>query len=493
MTEDKMRKKVYLLCCLLLIPVIGLSNNVQIDGVILTGQNTNEGYTLVQFDLSWENSWRTSSAPNNWDAAWVFVKYKVGGGDWQPAKLHNSGHSTGTGTPATVEVGLPDENSAFNANSNPGVKAFFYRSEDGSGTFDISNAQLRWNYAENSVTDDALVTVRVFAIEMVYVAPGEFYVGDGGSCTGRFKAGNTENDPFLITGAWDKSIGDESGKLWGVSTSGSSTIGGAGTLHADYPTGLDGFYCMKYEITQQQYVDYLNTLTEAQANTSKYTNSTYRYAITGNEVGEYATALPNVPCNWFDWARGAFYTSWAGLRPMTELEYEKACRGPLYPVADEYAWGDTTITQTTGMANEGADNEIPSNTGANAVYNRYGGIQGPIRVGAFATSTSAREEAGASYWGIMELSGNLWERPITVGNASGRAFTGLHGSGYFGITTGWPGTNAEGTCFRGGSWYGTTSSSLCVSMREYGSLTNNQYKEHHGFRAVRSLPTTSMK
>jgi hypothetical protein len=34
---------------------------------------------------------------------------------------------------------------------------------------------------------------------------------------------------------------------------------------------------------------------------------------------------------------------------MTELEYEKACRGPLMPVANEYAWGTTTISATTAI------------------------------------------------------------------------------------------------------------------------------------------------
>src|SRR5688500_17256833 len=31
----------------------------------------------VTFDLSWNNSWHNKSgAPNNWDAAWVFVKWR---------------------------------------------------------------------------------------------------------------------------------------------------------------------------------------------------------------------------------------------------------------------------------------------------------------------------------------------------------------------------------------------------------------------------------
>jgi hypothetical protein len=45
---------------------------------------------MVQFNLSWENSWRTSAAPNNRDAAQVFVKYRVGSGDWQHTLLSNT-------------------------------------------------------------------------------------------------------------------------------------------------------------------------------------------------------------------------------------------------------------------------------------------------------------------------------------------------------------------------------------------------------------------
>jgi hypothetical protein len=62
---------------------------------------------------------------------------------------------------------------------------------DGTGTFSITGAQLRWNYGANSVADDATVDVKVFAIEMVYVPQGSFYVGSGGTETGRFKDGTT--------------------------------------------------------------------------------------------------------------------------------------------------------------------------------------------------------------------------------------------------------------------------------------------------------------
>jgi len=47
--------------CLLLISIIAQANNIQISNTKLTGQNTAEGYTLVQFDLTWDNSWRTDN------------------------------------------------------------------------------------------------------------------------------------------------------------------------------------------------------------------------------------------------------------------------------------------------------------------------------------------------------------------------------------------------------------------------------------------------
>lgn len=42
--------------------------------------------------------------------------------------------------------------------------------------------------------------------------------------------------------------------------------------------------------------------------------------------------------------------------------------------------------------------------------NNAGAIQGPVRVGIYATANSGRDTAGATYWGVMEMSGNLWGR-----------------------------------------------------------------------------------
>ncbi|MEZ4688543.1 MAG: hypothetical protein R3B47_21510, partial [Bacteroidia bacterium] len=60
-----------------------------------------------------------------------------------------------------------------------------------------------------------------------------------------------------------------------------------------------------------------------------------------------------------------------------------------------------------------------------------GMINGPVRCGIFAASATnpTREETGATYYGIMEMSGNLVERGVSMEFAPGLAFTGSHGDG----------------------------------------------------------------
>ncbi len=485
------------------------ANNINVSNIRVTGQNTTAGennpanYTLVQFDLSWENSWRTSSAPNNWDAAWVFVKYRVGSGDWQHAWLNNTGHSSGTGTSATIDAGLLTPGTAFHATTNPALGVFIYRSADGTGNFSITGAQLRWNYGANGVADNATVDVKVFAIEMVYVPAGNFYVGSGGTETSAFYMFPTTTNPYQITGEGAITVGTTDGNLYYPS----STYGGdqSGPIPANFPKGYAAFYCQKYEISQQQYVDFLNTLTSAQASTRYPNATTNRHAITVSG-GVYSTTNPYVACNFLSWMDGAAYSDWAGLRPMTELEFEKACRGLETPVANEYAWGTATVAgnaytlENDNATNEGIASNYSTSAGNASYMTTTSSINGPLRVGIFAAhaDNSGRITAGASYYGIMELSGNLWERAVTVGNATGRDFTGLHGNGALSTNghaneTAWPGltsgevTGATGSGFRGGDWY-NNAATVRVSDRVCAALTSTPRGVNFGFRAVRVAP-----
>jgi formylglycine-generating enzyme required for sulfatase activity len=337
-------------------------------------------------------------------------------------------------------------------------------------------------------------------------------------------------------------------------------------LPAEFPKGYAAFYCMKHEITQQQYVEFLNALSfgeqadlsggrpDAAAGTPivrlsssgrELVRNGIRIAVPGIPRASrnvprpdavvasvsktvtpavYETDAPHVACNWLLWSDGAAFAAWAGLRPMTELEFEKACRGPLRPVPDEYAWGTAGIAGSNtnkpphdgyALENPGMDDERVVWEGANGPDATRGNaawwgtvekgkasyavhaINGPLRAGIFATPDSGRVAAGASYWGIMELSGNLWEMPVTVGSRAGRRFAGEHGDGTTALSAGWHfittgGRRDSGTSFRrrGGSFScsGESVGALRVSDRWGGS---RQYalrgaQTPTGFRCVRT-------
>ena len=438
------------------------------------------GPRLVSFDVGWPESWRGPSRPpwvaasDNWDAVWVLVKFRVEGGVWRHATLASSGHVA----PPGVVVEVPGDR----------VGAFVYRGDPGYGAFSANGVGLAWDVVADGVPAGAIVEVRPFAIEMVYVPQGSFSLGSGGSREGEFRAGGTASTPFVVSSQSPIALGDGSGQLmWAT---GMASGAPSGSTNASFPTGYGAFYVMKHGVTQGQYVDFLNTLTQAQADARKYTGSLYRYAIAGSSVGSYATSLPFVAVNYLSWADGAAFADWAGLRPMAELEYEKAARGPLPPVADEFAWGSTSVTQATGLVNEGTITETPTPAGANANYAL--GNSGPVRVGSFAAPGRSRRDAGAGYYGALELSGNLAERPVTVGNAEGRAFTGTHGDGTLDASgnanvASWPGSTALGAGLRGGSW-GTNDFHLRVSDRGNAAFTYASRDVNFGWRGARSAP-----
>jgi formylglycine-generating enzyme required for sulfatase activity len=154
---------------------------------------------------------------------------------------------------------------------------------------------------------------------------------------------------------------------------------------------------------------------------------------------------------------------------MTELEYEKACRGRNSPVANEFAWGDANIAssayaiQNSGTVNEAISSGYATGAGNCSYQLTTYSIPGPVRVGIYAAngSNSGRRTSGGSYYGIMELSGNVWELCVTCGNPAGRGFTGTHGDGVLSLNgnatkSDWPGyvsgevTTGTGGGFRGG-------------------------------------------
>ena len=253
---------------------------------------------------------------------------------------------------------------------------------------------------------------------------------------------------------------------------------------------------MKYEISEGQWVDFFNTLTDAQKpardiTTTKGDGVLYRNTVAWSS-GAATSAARDRACSYLAWVDSAAYSDWAGLRPMTELEYEKACRGTLAPVANEYVWGTTVISPTiTANANDGTGSETASSGNCNYLACTIT-PKGPFRVGIYATASSSRAAAGASYWGIMELGGNLWERPVTIGTVAGRAFTGAHGDGKLNATgdadvTGWPGSSADGIGFKGAG-FAHDAVLTRVSERLYAATVYAPRAQDYGFHAVRAAP-----
>jgi hypothetical protein len=132
---------------------------------------------------------------------------------------------------------------------------------------------------------------------------------------------------------------------------------------------------------------------------------------------------------------------------------------------------------------------------------------GPMRPGIFATATSGRLSSGGSYWGIMELSGNLREQVVSLADAQGRAYRGSHGEGTTTPPADWPAArfrtrdpkdpgkqDGQGSGVRGG-FYGDFPEALRVSDRSRSRFSPRQSDfspqcrpDQNGWRCGRTAP-----
>ena len=152
-----------------------------------------------------------------------------------------------------------------------------------------------------------------------------------------------------------------------------------------------------------------------------------------------------------------------------------------------------------GQTNEAVQNQ-PIGLGNAAYYDTANAINGPLRCGIFSQAQTSREESGASYYGVLELTGNTWERCATIGNSTGRSFQGTHGDGIlttdgYATNTDWPGYHAPtgkilaagGSDLRGGSW-NRPNIINCVSGRDFGAYSTIGRASDFGGRCVRTAP-----
>jgi formylglycine-generating enzyme required for sulfatase activity len=461
------------------------ANNVQITGTSVTGSN-------ITFNISWDNSWNANVAPANWDAVWIFIKYQdCNTRLWAHAGLSTVAGDHTAGSPLQVDP------------TTDGKGVFIRRSALGGGNISGVSITLKMTMPAGTYN------YKVFGIEMVNVPQAAYDLGDGA-------APSTFNSITV----------NATSQTGGLSA---ATIGGAAvSAPATFPMGYNALYCMKYEISQEQYVDFLNSLTYDQQAAhvvndpvgaagsyamfaAYYYRNGIRILTPGNNnsiPAVYACdATPgvenntndgqNIAMNNLSWSDLTAYLDWAALRPMTELEFEKICRGPLPRVANEYAWGSTTINF---VHNGITSNNLLPNESYTSVLNGLcaGGLNsgstvyGPLRCGIFATGSSGRASSGAGYYGVMEMSGNVWERVVSLGNTSGSAFNGTLGDGTItslGLANQatWPSpTTALGTGYKGGAWntYGPNGQEI-VSYRTFSTTADATRQYSFGGRGVR--------
>ena len=383
------------------------ANNILVTNAQISGQNTTNNTALIGFGVSWENSWRTSTNENNYDGAWIFVKFRKNGTtDWRQATINVSGNTPASGAAITVPA--------------YGKGAFIYRSANGIGNVSYAANTLLWNYGVDGILDNETVEILVYGLEMVYIPSGSFQLGSGGTEASGFTDGSSTT-PYLVASNNAINLGTTAGTL---NPNGTGTA--TGTIPVTFPKGFNAYWIMKYECSQQQYVDFLNNLDLARAIVNRTPS-----IFTGTHPALVAPQ-PERGIGELGFNRMAAFADWSGLRPYSELEYEKACRGFNTPaVPNEYAWGNTTIVPIDAVLNDGLADEIVS-TPANANACVVSGIgQRTVRTGIFARTTgSGRTISGATYYGVMNMSDNLYEVCISMVNAPGKAIdAAVHGDG----------------------------------------------------------------
>ncbi len=498
------------------------ANNLTISEVTIAERNPSDETITVAFNISWENSWRTKI---NHDAIWLTVRLydpTVTPTNKKLCQLTANGlnpSGTEVGSNLNLEISVPsDKYGAFLRASNYGVQSSV-SSED---------VQLTVDYSSCGFNDDDNVYVSVSGVEMVYVPEGPFYAGDYNTSTASLDEGVSDSDPWYLSSESELNVSNSASDGYRYVSNGNPSeneTGSTFTIPADYPKGYGDFYVMKYEITEGQWVEFLNSLGSASARTNRdITNASHKnsdlvkYRNTISCSGSPLTCTTSRPARamtYVSWMDLTAYLDWMALRPMTELEFEKMARGPFMALSGEFVWGSTAITQAATLSSGEEDgSETVATQGANAHFNSAvltGGdtengndyTQGPLRIGIFATSKANRITAGGSYYGIMDLSGNVNESVVTIGNATGRIFRGNNGDGLLSTVSGyegnanqasWPGldtfeqrgiTGALGSGYRGGAW-NSPSTELRISDRTYAAKGSQEASNASGGRGVRT-------
>jgi formylglycine-generating enzyme required for sulfatase activity len=466
-------------CLVIVSPAALHANGLEIESGAV---DRSGGNVRVSAKVSWKNAWRNAK---NHDAVWLFVKARGGpSGPWRHVRIASS-------SPAANGM-LSCQASADRVGTFCRLGATAFRGDASAGvTLELDSASI-----PDQLRNAPGLEVRVLGAEMVFVPDGPFSIGDKDTASVahaafyKSAANGSHGGLLRITSEAAIRVGGEEGALYYRTQYPQYEGDRQGPIPAEFPKGTRAFYVMKYEVLQRQYADFLNMIghyaASFRAPLGGINYATERGSIR-IENGAYVAAKPNRPANQMSWDDGTAFADWAGLRPMTELEFTKAARGPVDPIPSDYPWGTSNKEKLARRL--GPDDDL-------------------VSTGAADESTltdETRDALGASYYWVMDLAGSVWERAVTIGHPRGRAFKGTHGDGSirdYGLATNedWPlGDNeAGGYGYRGGGFYERererSRNPLArdlnphspVEWRNYGSWGGGPRGVAYGFRAVRT-------
>ena len=417
----------------------------------------------IRFDADWIGSWRNDSNHDAvWiffkvrpegSNEWQHVRLAA-----DPPPLGSSGAASPSSAGASRV--LNPKGYACEGNSKmdflvpageDGYTGMFVRQAGQSSPCSImlTNVTAVWDLSKSKgIGRDTKVQIIAVCLRMVYIGEGPFYLGSGGTepagwyeysepkkeraatygitnANARIVVHEGVDDsaefpPYLVKNAGPIPTGKKPGRLWARGAEPEE-----GEIPATFPNGYRAFYVMKDSINPSDYVTFLNTVPakvadalydkeggyfvgtyykfeEGKVNprviSREGTGPDYTYVQTMSTHGVVARGWTS-GMRWLNWEGGATFAAWAGLRPFTELEFEKYMRGPRQPVPDE---------------------------------------------------------AHHSYWGLQTRKvRSSWprERPVSAARTDEwdpKTFKGTHGLGTADLPADWPQKNAVGVGFRGG-------------------------------------------
>jgi len=445
--------------------------------VTLTSNTTAEEPTFtLEVSVSWDGAWRDD---HNHDALWIVLRAGSRETGWLPIALESVTPLHDDASAAPLEAHVPHD----------GVGAFIRFASPARGT---AAATLTARPTPDSASqllqldDPQLIAI---ATEMVYVPAGGFWIGDTSERAlehaSFFRADEQGNPAARFRVESEAPIDVGPGALLydpGEGNAAQYRGDAQGPVPESFPKGTNAFYIMKREPTQGLYAAYLNQLSpEAQQQRRPDLAPGYREGrgtLTLTRRRQWQADSPNLPLNYATWDDGMGLLDWLGLRPMTELEFTKACRGDLDTPADDYPWGTTSTHALERTRNDAGFLLEPDRSSANPDH---------------------RPALGASPYGVEDLAGSTWERCVTLGHPLGRAFQGTHGDGItteLGLATNpdWPNGADGGIGYRGGGHYyadhdyrpASFNPHSPVSWRPYASWKDGPRSVAYAQRGVRT-------